>query len=128
PLIGLAAALWATVSIARTQPHRAPTEHPAPPPTPDFASTVAAVGLVEASTENISVGSPLPALVVKVFVTAGDTVKSGDPLFELDARALRADLEVRPQALAMARAQVDVAQARLDDLRHQLDFAEQVKD
>jgi len=128
PFIGVLAALWATYSVARTQPHRQRTEPPAPPPASDFASTVAAVGLVEASTENISVGTPLGGVVTKVFVTAGQAVKAGEPLFELDLRQLRADLAVRQQAVAVARARSAVADAHLEDLRRQLEFAEQVKD
>jgi multidrug efflux pump subunit AcrA (membrane-fusion protein) len=128
PLVGLLAAFWATFSIARTQPRREATEPPAKPPISAFPNAVAAVGLVEASTENISVGSPLAAVVAKVFVTPGQTVKAGDPLFELDARHLRADLQVREQALAVAKAQVEVARAHKEDLQRQLEFAEQVKD
>jgi len=128
PFIGILAALWATFSVARTQPRRQRTEPPAPPPVSDFPNTVAAVGLVEASTENISVGSPLDGVVARVFVTAGQLVNAGDPLFELDARHLRADLAVRQQAVAVARARAAVAEARLQDLRRQLEFAEQVKD
>jgi HlyD family secretion protein len=128
PAIGLLAALWAIYSVARTQPRREPTEPPAPPPVSEFPATVAAVGLVEASTENISVGTPLPGVVMRVFVTAGQAVKAGDPLFELDLRQLRADLAVRQQAVRVARARWAVAGARLEDLRQQLEFAEQVKD
>jgi multidrug efflux pump subunit AcrA (membrane-fusion protein) len=89
---------------------------------------VAAVGLIEASTENISVGTPLGGVVARVFVTAGQAVKAGDPLFELDLRQLRAELAVRQQAVAVARARAAVAEARLEDLKRQLEFAEQVKD
>ncbi len=128
PFIGILAALWATFSVARTQPHRQRTEPPAPPPVSDFPNTVAAVGLVEASTENISVGSPLDGVVARVLVTAGQMVNAGDLLFELDARHLRADLAVRQQAVAVARARAAVAEARLQDLKRQLEFAEQVKD
>ena len=128
PFVGVVAAAWATFSVARTQPRRQPTEPPAPPPVSDFPNTVAAVGLVETSTENISVGTPLSAVVARVFVTAGQAVKAGDPLFELDVRQLRADLAVRQQATAVARARAEVAHARLEDLKRQLEFAEQVKD
>jgi len=128
PFIGILAALWATFSVARTQPHWQRTEPPAPPPVSDFPNTVAAVGLVEASTENISVASPLDGVVARVFVTAGHLVNAGDPLFDLDARHLRAELAVRQQAVAVARARAAVAEARLQDLRRQLEFAEQVKD
>jgi HlyD family secretion protein len=128
PLVGLLAAFWATFSIARTQPRREATLPPTQPPVSEFQDTVAAVGLVEASTENISVGSPLSAVVAKVFVTAGQAVKRGDSLFELDSRHLHADREVKGQALVVAIAQEAVARARKEDLQRQLGFATQVKD
>ena len=128
PLVGVLAAAWATFSVARTQPRRERTDPPVPPPVSDFPRTVAAVGIVEASTENISIGTPLGGVVVRVFVTAGQTVRTGDPLFEIDTRHLRADRGVRIEALDVARAQAGVAEARLEDLRQQLEFAEQVKD
>jgi HlyD family secretion protein len=128
PSIGLIAALWAVFAIVRTYPTRAQTNPPAPPAVSDYHDTIAAVGLVESSTENISIGSPLAGVVAKMFVTAGQTVKAGDPLFELDVRQLRADLGVREQAVTVARARAVVAEARIADLRRQLEFAEQVTD
>jgi multidrug efflux pump subunit AcrA (membrane-fusion protein) len=128
PLIGILAAGWATYSIARTTPRRESTDPPSRPPVSDFRDTVAAVGVIEASTENIAIGTPLSGIVPKVFVQAGDAVRSGDPLFELDTRQLRAELEVRRQARAVAGSRARVADARLDDLRRQFAFAEQVKD
>ncbi len=128
PLIGLLAAGWAAFSIARTTPRRESTDPPSPPPVSDFHETVAAVGVIEASTENIAIGTPISGTVPKVFVRAGDAVKEGDPLFELDTRHLVAELEVRKEARAVAGSRARVADARLDDLRRQLAFAEQVKD
>ena len=128
PLIGILAAAWSAYAIAHTTTHRESTIPPSPPPVSDFRETVAAVGLVEASTENIAIGTPLSGIVPKVFVGAGDAVRAGDPLFELDTRHLRAELDVRRQTLAVARSRARVADARLDDLRRQLSFAEQVKD
>jgi HlyD family secretion protein len=128
PSIGIVAAGWATFSIAKTTSRRERTAPPSPPPVSDFRDTVAAVGVIEASTENIAIGTPLSAIVPKVVVRAGDTVKAGDPLFELDTRQLRAELEVRKQAASVAASRARVADARLDDLRRQLAFAEQVKD
>jgi multidrug efflux pump subunit AcrA (membrane-fusion protein) len=128
PLIGILAAGWATYSIARTTPRRESTDPPSRPPASDFRDTVAAVGVIEASTENIAIGTPLSGIVPKVFVRAGDAVRSGDPLFELDTRQLRAEIEVRRQARAVAASRARVTDARLDDLRRQLAFAEQVKD
>src|SRR5213593_2073521 len=104
PLIGILAAIWAAYSVVRTQPRRAPTDPPSPPAMSDFTDTVAAVGLIEASTENIWIGTPLPGVVEKVCVTAGQFVKGGDRLFELDTRQLRAELAVRQQVVSVARA------------------------
>jgi HlyD family secretion protein len=128
PLVGVLAAAWATFSIARTHPSRTRTDPPSPPPVSDFEKTVAAVGIVETSTENISIGTPLGGVVARVYVTAGQTVQQGDPLFEIDTRNLRADREVRNETLVVARAQAGVAAARLDDLTQQLEFAEHVND
>jgi multidrug efflux pump subunit AcrA (membrane-fusion protein) len=89
---------------------------------------VAAVGLIEASSENISVGTPLSGVVTTVHVAAGRKVRIGDPLFELDVRQLRADLAVKTRALAVGESRVAVARARLDDLARQLAFVERVKD
>ena len=128
PIIGLVAALWAAYSVARTQPRRHSTSPPAPPPVSDFRNTVAAVGLVEANSENIAIGTPLAGVVSQVFVSVGQPVKAGDPLFVLDTRQLRADLAVRRSALASAKSRIKVARARLGDLRRQLDFAEGLTD
>jgi multidrug efflux pump subunit AcrA (membrane-fusion protein) len=128
PALGVVAAVWATYSIARTTPRRQATDPPSSPPASEYPDTVAAVGLVEASTENISIGTPLPGVVARVFVSAGQNVKAGDPLFELDLRQLRADLDVKQRALAVAASRVGVARAKLDDLTRQLAFVEQVKD
>ena len=128
PAIGVLAAVWSAYSVVRTQPHRASTEPPALPAVSDFTDTVAAVGLIEASTENISVGTPLAGVVEKVFVTAGQAVRTGDPLFELDTRQLQAELAVRRQAVAVTQARTRVAEARVEDLQRQLEFVEQVKD
>lgn len=128
PFIGILAATWAAYSINRTQPHRDITNPPSPPPVSDFQNTVAAVGLVETSTENISIGTPISGVVAKVFVTAGQSVSKGDPLFELDVRNLRADLEIKEQTLAISRFQEGVAQAHLEDMKQQFQFFEGLKD
>jgi HlyD family secretion protein len=128
PFIGILAATWAAYSINRTQPHRDITNPPSPPPVSDFQNTVAAVGLVETSTENISIGTSISGVIAKVFVTAGQDVKKGDPLFELDIRNLRADLEIKKQNLDISRFQEGVAQAHLEDMKQQFQFFEGLKD
>jgi len=124
PVIGILAALWATYSVARTAPRRHRTNPPAAAPISDFSRTVAAVGLVEANSENIAIGTPLGGVVSQIFVSVGQSVKTGDPLFVLDTRQLRADLAVRRSGLAAQKSSVRVARARLDDVQRSLDFAE----
>jgi multidrug efflux pump subunit AcrA (membrane-fusion protein) len=75
-----------------------PVEHNPPPPIAParnpFADALAAAGIVEAQTENIAVGSATPGVVVEVLVKVGDEVAPGKPLFRLDDRELRGELEV----------------------------------
>lgn len=60
-----------------------------------FRSYISAVGIVEAGSENIFVGSPVNRVVDKVEVDTGETVKKGDVLFRLESRDLAANLLTR---------------------------------
>lgn len=128
PLIALAALVFGIGSVIRSQPKREPTTPPSPPPASPYSHTVAAVGLVETSTENIAVGTPLADVVREVCVRVDQTVKAGDPLFKLDARHLRAELAVRQADLRVAESQVKVSAAILEDASRQLNFFESLKD
>jgi HlyD family secretion protein len=128
PAIGAVAALWATFSIVRTAPHREQTEPPAAPPVSRFADRVAAVGLVEANTENISIATPLSGVVTRIFAAVGERVRRGEPLFTLDTRHLDAELDLRRHAVDVAHARAAVAASRLEDLQRQLAFVEQLED
>jgi multidrug efflux pump subunit AcrA (membrane-fusion protein) len=79
------------------QAHQALPKPPPPvePPRTPFGRTVAGAGIVEAKTENFSIGSPLPGIVLEVYVPVekvGQTVKAGEPLFLVDNRQLKAQL------------------------------------
>ena len=76
-----------------------------------FPITVAGAGVVEAETENISVGSAVPGVVVEVNVKVGQRVKAGDPLFRLDDRQLNSQLTIRRAMLEDARAQLEKLEA-----------------
>lgn len=79
-----------------------------PPKTPEFRS-IAGAGLIEARMENVPVGTPTAGVVTQVFVPIFELpvkVKVGDPLFQLDDRTARADVEVREAMLAAAEAEV----------------------
>jgi multidrug efflux pump subunit AcrA (membrane-fusion protein) len=73
-----------------------------------MGAVVAAVGIVEPSSETISVATELPGVVREVFVRPGQTVATGAPLFRLDARALDANI-------AATRASVQIAEVEARD-------------
>jgi multidrug resistance efflux pump len=108
---------------------------------------VAAVGLVEPSSENIAVSTPVSGLVVVVHVKAGDRVPRGAPLFSLDDRDLKAELALRmtnlevarsrlarlehaprPEEIPQAEAKVREAEADLADAQNQQRLIESVVD
>jgi multidrug resistance efflux pump len=141
-IAGLAFAIWTTIQGAKTQPPARPVSDP---PRSPFANKISGSGMVEASTRNISIGSHVPGIVARVFVTVGKRVKSGEPLFVLDDRKQQADLVVKEAALAEARARlarlkqaprtedlppararVKEAEAIFEDARRELQIAERL--
>ena len=99
PLVALAAS---SSRSSRSSPRGRNKEDVPPPIEPSrspYKDTVAGAGIVEAQTENIEIGATMPGLVVKVYVKVHDKVDAGDPLFKLDDRQLKADLEVRKAAV-----------------------------
>src|SRR5262249_24540645 len=128
PIIAGSALTFGIISVVRSQPSSEKTNPPGTPPSATFSHTVAAVGLIETSTENIAIGSHLPGVVEKVYVTVGDPVKAGSPLFKIDDRQLRAQLSQAEAGKSAAEARVAVAAASLDDLTRQLKLAESVHD
>lgn len=112
PLLALAGVLFAihtTITGNKPPPAAQPIVEPSQAP---FPASVAGAGLVEPSTQNIAIGTPVPGLVTEVFVHVGSTVRAGEPLFKLDNRDLQADLIVRQTALQVAQEQL----ARLTQL------------
>jgi HlyD family secretion protein len=128
PLIALGALTFGIISVVRSQPRSQASVPPSPPPVSSYAHAVAAEGLVEASSENISIGTPLSEVVAEVPVVVGQAVKCGQALFTLDVRQLQADLALRQADLGVARTQVKVNSALFDDAKQQFDFAETLSD
>ena len=128
PVIAVAALAFGLISVVRSQPRRETNAPPSPPPVSPYERVVAANGLVEASSENISIGTSLSEVVTEVPVVVGQKVKAGDPLFKLDDRQLRADLSTRQAEFAVAETQVNVDTALHNDARQQFDFAETLVD
>lgn len=111
-LIAILGALLAvyTAATARTDPPKA--ELAATPSINPFPAGIAATGAVEASSRNIALAAPEGGLAIRVLAQVGDVVKAGDPLVELDARPLQAEL-------LRARAARDTAAARVARLKAQ---------
>lgn len=110
PLLAIIGVLFAVRTVVMSSRPQEPSLPVIEPPRAPFESFVAGSGLIEASSQNIAIGTPVPGLVTHVDVVVGDTVKSGDPLFRLDARDLDAQLRAE---LALA----DAARAKVAELR-----------
>jgi HlyD family secretion protein len=120
-VMALAALTFGVISVVRSQPRREATTPPSPPPTSSYSHTVAAVGLVETSTENIAIGTEIAGVVTNIYVEIGSRVKAGEPLFSIDSRATRADLATRQAA-------VQVADAELAQAKYQLELGQRLAD
>lgn len=105
-----------------------PGDPPVAPPEKQFEHSVAATGIIEALSENVAIGVPVPGLVLEVNVKVNDPVKKGQPLFRLDDRDLRAEeLAIKAQ-LEIARAQIVVSEAQLAKQETQLKRLQSVND
>lgn len=105
------------------------TKMPAPPvepPKKPFADTVAATGIVEAIDENVSIGTPVPGLALKVEVKVNDRVKVAAPLLRMDDRELQASMLKQKAQVALGDAKVDVQKAMLHKVQNMLDRVKSV--
>jgi HlyD family secretion protein len=118
-----------------TSPVSKPIQPPPEQPS-GLEKTIAGAGLIEARMENIPIGTPVPGLVMEVFVDGrpghkrvGDRVIQGEPLFRIDDRDLKADLKVREAALEAAEAQLHrlLRMPRPEDLPPALAAVEEAK-
>lgn len=121
PLVAVVALGFSIFQVVRAHQTSPAPPPPVDPPRNPFGKTVAGAGIVEAETENISIGAPLPGLVLEVYVPVekvGQIVKGktrrykGDPLFLVDDRQLKAQL-------AYYKANLKAAQAQLTKLEMQ---------
>jgi RND family efflux transporter MFP subunit len=117
-IVGIAFVIRTVIAGSVPAPVAAPVVEPPQPPYPIF---VAGSGIIEASSENIGIASPLSGVIKEVFVKAGDAVTVGQALFQLDDRDIKAEIQVRS-------AQVDKARAGLDDAKTQLSIYKNVND
>jgi HlyD family secretion protein len=118
PIFAALALTFAVLRIINSQPVHAKLAPPAAPPSAIYANQVGAVGLVEAESENIAISLPVPGLVTRVDVSAGDHVRKGARLFSLDDRDLQAELVLRKSSLFLSETRLEklAASPRPEDL------------
>ncbi len=102
-IAGFLFAIWMVVQGAKGIPPAKPITDP---PHPPYAHKISGAGIVEASTQNIAIGTPVSGLVDRIHVSVGQHVQVGALLFVLDSRKQRAALAVREAALVEARSKL----------------------
>ena len=128
PLLAIAGFAFAAYTVVRSNqpmPIAIPVTEPASAP---FKAFIAGAGIIEAQSQNIAIGTPLPGIVKTVTVKVGDQVKADAPLFYLDERDTRATLAIKLADLAKAKADVTIAKATYSDAKSLSDLAEAVTD
>ncbi|HXJ33976.1 MAG TPA: efflux RND transporter periplasmic adaptor subunit [Candidatus Eisenbacteria bacterium] len=121
PVVAVAGVVFAIATVIRGNQPKPVAEPVAQPARAPFETFVAGSGIIESSTENIAVGTPVSGIVTAIYVRWGEQVRAGDPLFKIDDRDLQANLLV-------AQANVKLAEANLAQVKNQLRLAESVPD
>lgn len=114
-IAGLAVGLWAVATADERKPELPLARQASVNP---YDRGVAALGVVEPASRNVSIVAPEPGLVMEVLADVNDRVEAGTPLFRLDARRLDADLIRAAAAVAAGEAEVArwKAMPRVEDL------------
>ncbi len=122
---GFIFATYTVISGSQPMPVAAAVVEPASAP---FKAFIAGSGIIEAQSQNITVGTPLSGIASRVTVKVGDKVKAGQPLFYLDDREAKSAMAVKRADLAKAQAEVNVALANVNESQALSRLAEAVSD
>ncbi len=126
----LAAGVLALAGCTKTEPTAAAAGNPAPPATAvKFATAtvrsvpveIKTIGKVE-SMNSVQVKPIIGGTVIKAYFTEGDTVKKGDPLFEIDPRTHQESVKQWEATLARDRALQAQSEAQLASAQAQEAF------
>jgi len=120
-LLGVAAAVAIVHEGNRTPTKAKPLFQPAEAP---FSSYIFGPGIVEASTENIAIGTPVSGIVTAIYVKWGEQVRSGAPLFKIDTRDLEVQLIPANAKVNEVEAQLSSATANINQAKETLAKAE----
>ncbi len=121
PVIAVIGALIALLVVFWSQKKKPVPPIPFPPACSPYVQSIAGEGIVEASSRNISIGSPFSQIITKIYVVEGDRVEAGDLLFQLDTRLFEAQAET-------ARCQIRAAFVTLENQQTQFSFYERLRD
>jgi HlyD family secretion protein len=110
---------------ARPVPISKPFVEPASSP---FKVAISGAGIVEASTENVTIGTTLSGIVDKLHIKVGYRVNKGDPLFSLDTRQLQAQLDEATGLVEKSIAEVKLKNALYIESQNQYKRALSLKD
>ncbi len=124
-ILGFLLAVSSALIARKPAPVAQPVAQPAAAP---FETYIGGAGIVEASSNNISLGASVAGIVSKVFVQAGDKVRAGQPLFQIDDRETLAEIAVKRANAAKARGALTEATASLKDYRTQFAIVKSVTD
>lgn len=128
PAVAAVGIVFAVAAAFRSERSREPAQPLAQPSQAPFQHYVGGAGLVEANNNNIAVGTSVAGVVSKVLVEAGNTVESGQALFTIDDREIRAEIAVKEASLAKARASLEEARASHKDYQTQFALVKNVTD
>lgn len=121
PTLAILGALFALFIVFWSQRSIPPPPILFPPAQSPYPHAIAGAGIIEASSQNISIGSPFNEVIEKIYVVEGNHVKAGDKLFQLDLRAFNSQVEA-------ARASLNAAQVIFEDKKTQFSFYKRLKD
>ncbi len=124
-IIGFSFGVFTVVHSNQPTPIAQPIAQPADSPYPVF---IAGAGIIEAQSQNISIGTPLAGIVETVAVTVGDKVAAGQILFKIDAREALAEVAVRKANVERAKALLAETQAMLVNSQTLLHLVEAITD
>jgi multidrug efflux pump subunit AcrA (membrane-fusion protein) len=128
PLIAIVGVIFAVAFVLAGNKPLPTTQPVAQPAQAPFTNYVAGAGIVEASTENINIGTPVAGVVTKLDHWIGDRVKAGDILFRIDSRDQEAELKVRKAALKSAQASVKAQEAAVAEAENEWQKAKDMTD
>lgn len=121
PILALIGALFGLMTVYWSQQAVPIPPILFPPPQSPYRYAIAASGVIEASSQNISIGTPFNEIIEEIFIREGDFVKKGEPLFRLNTQIFEAQL-------ATAKANLELASVDLQDKQKQYSFYQRLKD